>query len=388
MVADDFNSRVLVWSTAPTASATSASFVIGQTSASNSNSLSSAVSSTTLPSPSDAAILSGQLYISDSAANRVTVMSSIPTTNGAASSFAVGQANLTSSVLAATASGQTSSAPTSVYMDSASNLYIGDNADDRALIFTTAPSSSPGTANYAIGQAALNTTTTATTASGVSSAFATCEGGTQLFMSDPVNNRVLVFNSWNPALGSGQVATYALGQTSLIAGIANQGGTVNASTLYYPTYLFCDSQYLAVSDNKNNRVLIYDLPITQNAPNANLVLGQSDFVSSTANQAGSTPTATSLFSPEGVTSDGTQLFVSDNGNSRVLVWKSWPSENGQTADTLWGQSSFTASLGCNQGLGSPTLYSVCNPLGLSLYLDQILISDTGNRRVLMIPQPQ
>jgi hypothetical protein len=72
--------------------------------------------------------------------------------------------------------------------------------------------------------------------------------------------------------------------------------------------------------------------VAMNQP-ADLVLGQPDFNTGSPGVV----SATSLDRPEGITSDGTRLWVHDNGNARILMWSSLPTMTHQGADVVIGQ---------------------------------------------------
>ena len=51
-------------------------------------------------------------------------------------------------------------------------------------------------------------------------------------------------------------------------------------------------------------------------------------------------TQESMYFPRDVVAGKMGLFVSDSGNNRVLYWKEIPTENGQPADMVFGQTNF------------------------------------------------
>jgi len=73
-----------------------------------------------------------------------------------------------------------------------------------------------------------------------------------------------------------------------------------------------------------------------------VVIGQKDFVSRSPNMGKGESRADqgSMYFPNDVVAGKTGLFVSDSGNNRVLYWKEVPTENGQPADMVFGQSNF------------------------------------------------
>jgi hypothetical protein len=116
--------------------------------------------------------------------------------------------------------------------------------------------------------------------------------------------------------------------------------------------VFVDSKgRLIIADQNNHRVLIWNtLPTTSNTP-ADLVLGQPNFTSNTVDNGGRN--YNTLSSPNGVFSTGDQLFVSEDGSSRVLIWNTFPTQNGQSANVVVGQALATSST------------TTCNDINLS-----------------------
>ena len=84
--------------------------------------------------------------------------------------------------------------------------------------------------------------------------------------------------------------------------------------LYAPKAPFSDGSRLYLADQTNNRVLIWNsIPTASNVP-PNVVVGQPNLEST-----GLASTASNLWHPAGVYSNGTQLYIADSGNSRVLI---------------------------------------------------------------------
>lgn len=121
------------------------------------------------------------------------------------------------------------------------------------------------------------------------------------------------------------------------------------------------------------------LNLTVGDPNSDLVLGQPDFMTNTANLGGLS--GHSLSSPMTPSSDGQNLFVADGSNHRILIWNQIPSVSGTAADINLGQINF-------QVLSSAlNLKKFLLPWGLEIGGQQMWIADNGNNRVLRIPIP-
>ena len=119
-----------------------------------------------------------------------------------------------------------------------------------------------------------------------------------------------------------------------------------------------DEKRLFVPDILNSRVLIWNSIPTKNNTPADIVLGQPNFTSSTANNGGRS--ASTLQSPNGVLIYKGKLFIADNTNCRVLIFNSLPTTNGASANVVVGQTDFTSAnnsltssgLSCSSGIGT------------------------------------
>lgn len=76
--------------------------------------------------------------------------------------------------------------------------------------------------------------------------------------------------------------------------------------------------------------------------------------------------------------DGQRLFITDSGHNRVLIWTTFPAQNGAPADRVIGQPDFVTAGG--EG-ASPHRFSV--PSGLAVVDNALFVTDSSNRRVLV-----
>lgn len=145
----------------------------------------------------------------------------------------------------------------------------------------------------------------------------------------------------DPPVVTGQAADLVLGQPDFTSSTANNGGQ-DGSSLNFPSGVASDGSRLWVGDSVNARVLQWNaLPIVNNAI-AGVVVGQT-----TATMTTNGPTQTLLKGSADhvrVFSDGTRLIVSDPGAHRVLIWTSIPTATGEAADLVLGQTTFTGEL--------------------------------------------
>lgn len=209
--------------------------------------------------------------------------------------------------------------------------------------------------------------------------------GTILAVADTNNNRILIWNSL-PLASMSIPPDLVLGQTNFTNGTA----TATQSGLSGPVGVWIQNGKLFVADTANSRVLIWNsIPTSNNQP-ADLVLGEPDFttVQCPNNQNNCSPVAAAnrMYNPTSVTSDGTRLFVADEGFSRILIWNSIPTTNDQSPDLVLGQPDFVSQTPNNSNLcgGGPLCAADLNLPEFALSDGtRLYVSDTGNDRVLI-----
>ncbi len=222
-------------------------------------------------------------------------------------------------------------------------------------------------------------------------------GGAKSFVvTDPGNNRVLIYNQPN---STNQAATVVLGQPDAVSNIANNGGR-SASTMSFPSGVARGTQHeLIVVEEGNCRVLLFQSPLTTGMA-ATTILGQPGGV--TANcLGGSAATAAGLYFPTGAAMDSHgNLWVADQSNSRVVKYPP-PFTPGMAASVALGQTTTdgaSGTYGCNQvGNGplphkpgaptpSPTSSTLCYPPHVAFdSTGDLWVVDAYNNRVLMYP---
>ncbi len=339
--------------------------VLGQTSLTGS---STSAAADAMDNPKKVRYLGGKIYVTDYDENRVKVWNSIPTpgNHGVASDYVLGLSN--------TGNGGGSQQnrldnPTDVEV-SGSTVYVADYDNHRIIGYNTIPSGDATNADFSFGQFAFSAEVLNSSEGATARSYDQPEGmaydGTQFFVTDPDRDRVLVYNgipnSWN------QDADFVIGHGNftLINGGRNQA-QMNA-----PRGLCIAGGQLWVPDYNNHRVMVFDLPISSNSPNAAAVLGQTSWTAAT--------TGTGLDRPRNPIAchyDGTRFFVVDRGYDRVLVWNSLPtmtnvSEN-PSADFQLGDISNNTTT--QSGLRDPWgIYSD----GTKLY-----VADAANHRVMV-----
>lgn len=314
-----------------------------------------------------------RIFISDTENNRVLVFNlnqGLIPVDGTAD-FVLGQPNLFSSTQGN--SSTTMRRPRGLSFDSANNrLFVADSENHRVLVFDVTSLVDGQAAVAVLGQPDFISNSVATTQSGLSRPFGVevNSAGTQLFVSDTENNRIVSYDI--TSISNGENATNVLGQSTF----GGSGPSLSQSRLNYPKGLALSGSQLFVADSENNRVMIFEIASIANGENAIHVLGQTDFTTSTSGF-----TATKMYRPSDVEIDGAtkRIFVADESSNRVLVFDSSQLTNGQSALFLIGWSTFTG------GAGGTARNRLDNPAALAFDYgnNRIYVADRMNHRVMI-----
>ena len=312
-----------------------------------------------------------KLYIVDADYSRVLGFTSVPKKSHPSASILLGQTKFST---AGRGAGKTAfSFPTAVAF-AGTQLFVNDFSNNRVLIWNKLPTKSRTPADVVVGQPDFTSTTGALSQTGLRNPEAgLAVAGGKLFVSDRDNNRVLIWNEIPKS--DGAPADVVIGQPDFTSG--NNG--VSQTALNEPEGIWSDGTRLVVADFLNSRVLIWNTIPTANDTPADVVVGQEDF---TSGAAPNPPTAESLSRPYGVASDGSRLFVADTFNNRILVYSPFPTTNNPTASIVFGQSDFTHNA-ANAGAAKPSAQTLSNPYGIFVNGKQLFVSDHENSRVLI-----
>jgi sugar lactone lactonase YvrE len=320
----------------------------------------------------------GKMYMSDPINFRVLRFPYPVTSDGMAADLVFGQADLNSNVPpGSTTSASTLNRPWGVEVRNG-DLWVVDRADGRILRY---PSAWSDVANKPDADLVLGAPDFTTVNLGVSQTQMTQPRGMcfdalgNLWVADANNNRVLEFaDAANKANGAS--ADKVLGQSNYSG--AGAAAPPTNSSMNTPYGVCFEGPTLWVADGDNNRVLRFDNAASKaNGSAADGVLGQPDFVSSSANP---NPNAATMNVPTALVVDGTgTLYLCDYGNSRVLIYANALSKaNGANADNVLGQINFTAN---SRGLSQSTM-GLPNGIQVDIPLGKLLVCDEANFRVL------
>jgi hypothetical protein len=245
------------------------------------------------------------------------------------------------------------------------SLYVSDTFNGRVLGWNSVPTTNGVPADFVIGAPDFVTVGGGTSATRLRLPTSCWAANNALFVVDDANERVLVWNS----LPTGDVpADIALGKPNL----TTEGETAGQAGLSTTIAVAVALNRIVVTDEGNHRVMVWNGIPTVSGANADLVLGQADFTTTTSGTS-----ATTMEQPAGVWTDGVRLAVADLGNNRVLIWNTFPTANGQPADLVVGQPDFVTDA---PGTGPSKMD---RPFAVASDGFQLFVADTDNNRVLI-----
>jgi hypothetical protein len=297
------------------------------------------------------------LVVADTNHNRVLIWNRIPTVNNAPADVVVGQPDFVSSGLPSgnAPTAKSMRGPQGVWIQNG-KLYVADTQNNRVLIYNQIPTSNAVAADVVLGEPNFTTAiqpnlaaqTTSATASNLLNPVAVSSDGTHLFVTDLGYNRILIWNSI-PTTNAAP-ADVEIGQPDMVSSVANNSysGTAATSTtdttdketpvmctvssgidgygnptypefcnytMSFPRFTLAVDNRLFIADGGNDRLMVFNQIPTKNAQPADYVIGQ---LGGTVTQA---PDSTdSLQTPMSMAWDGTNLYVGDTYNTRIMVY--------------------------------------------------------------------
>ena len=330
----------------------------------------------------------GRFYIPDQFNHRVLAFVLVPTSAGSKPIAIIGQATTDTAVRGLSASALNQ--PTQVSV-AGIELLVADSQNHRILVFDASSNLSNPSALAVLGQAsfieglpnrspgfvpppAANTLYLPTALHAMETP------SRLLWVADTNNHRVLRF-TLPAATTSNLSADLVLGQPDFTQRLDPSTTPPSAGSLFYPSGVHSDGTRLVVSDSGANRVLLWNsLPTTNQQP-ADVVLGQPDAVSTRTNNP-LPPQPLQFNQVSHVATDGTRLFVADQGNHRVLIWNQIPKQGPNPPDVVLGQPNFTTALP-NGGANVPTSSTLFSPSKIAVAGGRLAVADRDNHRVLV-----
>lgn len=292
------------------------------------------------------------LVVADTDHNRILIWNTIPAVNNQPADVVVGQPDFVSVGTSTSPTATSLRGPQGVWIQNG-KLYIADTGDDRVLIYNHIPTKNGVAADVVLGepnfttnvQIDLSKQVTTATATNMLNPVAVTSDGVRLLVTDLGYNRILV---WNSIPGSNAApADFAIGQPDLVSGAANNGYSTNPNDTTVPpvqTPVLCPTQ----TGTDTNGHPTYDAVCN----------------------------ATISF-PRFALSTGSQIFVADGGNDRVLLFNRFPTQSGASADIILGQ------IGGGVDQATDAADSMSTPMGMAWDGANLYVSDTYNRRIVV-----
>lgn len=287
--------------------------------------------------------------VADTANNRVLIWNEIPQTDNQNADIVLGQPDFTTLQIPPPVNASGLRSPQGVWFG-AGKFFVADTQNNRVLIWNSVPTQNNQAADLVLGAPNFTTVPNADQTTGsvtpaantMLSPTSVTTDGVHLFVSDLGFSRVLIWNQIPTS--NDQPADLELGQVDMANGIANDATDICASngtdsngnptypsvcgqTLNFPRFALSDGTRLYVADGGNDRVLVYNTIPSVNDAEPDEILGQPDEFSDV------TTSTTSLFEPNLAQSasnatptptalawDGTNLYVADPSDFRILVF--------------------------------------------------------------------
>jgi uncharacterized protein (TIGR03437 family) len=353
------------------------------------------------------------LYIADTGNNRVLgYRNALGFSNGQKADLVLGQPDFATTFAAGPSTTHSTgfTAPTGLAVDAHGNLYVLDAGNNRILRFPQPFTQTAGQVpDLVIGQPSFTTKAAnqggigAATLSFLNSAnqiqvaFLAFDSSGNLWVSDAGNNRVLRFNA--SVLGSqptqGPSADIVLGQPDFVTNTYSPVGDplTSLSSFTTPSGIAFDSKgrlFVVESPASNatsarrGRILMWNPPFFSSEL-ASRLLGVDENVPQPP-----TISELQLFpSPGGLFAVGDGMGVADTNNNRILVYppvEQWTAgQNYQAATQLAGQPNFSTG-SSNQGNPTASASSLSGPGGAFFFGNSLYVADTGNNRMIVMPQ--
>jgi uncharacterized protein (TIGR03437 family) len=290
------------------------------------------------------------VVVADTDNNRILIWNSIPATNGANADIVLGQDNFTTVRQPITTDAKSFRGPQGVWIQNG-RLFVADTQSHRVLIWNTIPTQSNQPADIVLGVADFTTNpdpnigspSETPTNSNLLNPVSVSSDGIRLYVTDLGHNRVLIWNDIN-SLSNNKPFDVELGQPDAVSSTANNTPKMCASngvdssnnptyparcagTLNFPRFALSDGTRLFVADGGNDRVLIWNQIPNSSGTAADVVLGQPDMISDVNTDLSDifTPnfvqsSSDTIRTPTSLAWDGTNLYVADPSDRRVLVF--------------------------------------------------------------------
>ena len=368
-----FTSSALAWTNGQ-----NATYVIGQADFTHNT---SSAGATGLRNPRSVAIdtVHSKLYVADRDNNRVLRYAYPITGNQPAAELVFGQPDFDTTTTPVSAGRNTISAPTRLIVDQTGRLWVSSSGDHRVIWFNAAHlvSANQPDADGVLGQPDFVSNTPDVTANRMNTPLGvTIDQDGTLFVADTFNHRVLRFDN-AASKANGADADGVLGQ----ADFTSNGTGVTATTMEKPIGLCLMGTTLFVGDRSNGRILRFDDAAQKaNGAAADGVLGQPDL---TTRNLLITQDGMEYAGSVTIDSSGNLYATDGFNADRVLIFSDVLSKaDGANADFVLGHADFTSS-GSGLGQDRLNMDSHGGGLSMDSARGYLFVVDDNNNRVMV-----
>lgn len=216
--------------------------------------------------------------------------------------------------------------PAKVFYDG-QKLFVSDTRNHRVLIWNSLPAYNAQPADVVVGQKDMRVAASGAGSDKLNWPLGVYSDEKRLFVADADNERVLIWNSIPTQ--NGVSADIVLGQPDFNHVQVPQGKDSSSHYITWPWDITVVNGKLVVVGG--NKAMIWNkIPESSFTP-ADLVLGQPYFSEEHADNS-ALPDKARLYTARCVASDGQKLVIGDYNGDRLLIWNSFPTQNGQAAD--------------------------------------------------------
>jgi len=306
-----------------------------------------------LLAPRGVYLVNNQLFVADTAQNRLFIWNELPTTEFQKPDVVLGQ-------VAKAATGRNS----------------------KVLIWLTMPTEDGQPADVVIGQPDFHHNDpnvkgvgSSPTSQSLNWPYGVFSDGKQLWIADTGNRRVLYYKDIPSE-------NYAAADKVFGKPTFKERDYENNDPIWPYSVKVSPNGQMAITDTQYYRVLIWHDWTTAETQKADVIIGQESFEGNGQNQFNWFPKANTLnwcydtcFYKEG-------LWVADTGSSRVLWFDKIPTEHNTPAVNLFGQDNFNTGSENKNTIWS-TEGSMYWPFQICIENQTMVIVDTGNHRVII-----
>ena len=265
------------------------------------------------------AIDQGLMFLADARNNRMLTFIPVPASLSETPLVVLGQQDFVSNTPAAGADGMAGPSHLSV---GNGRVAVADSPNNRVLLYNSIQTSSGAPADVVLGQPDADQNAPGSGRGGMNAPQGVWTDGTRVVVSDTNNHRLFVWDTWPDQ--NGQLPDRVIGQPDFDTNTPQ----APAVGLRNPMGIDSDGTSIVVADAGHHRVVGFDGSFEFGNFDAwNFVVGQASCNNTAPNdddQDGvedATPSRRTLKQPRGVHINGSSLFVTDSGNSRVVEFK-------------------------------------------------------------------